>query len=120
MTAGDMMVYLSDRETGTMGVYPAVVVWELSDGMAWVQPGYLDPFGASSRQFHRLRGETRNWLGSIAVSTPEFDALAVGAGDPPEDVKQALAWYRQELERLGLDRQEEAERLSRELAEDLA
>jgi hypothetical protein len=123
MMTGEFTVHVSFRPSGQLLIFPAVVVWDLPDGIAWVQPGYLDPEGATTRQFRRVKGEVRRLHDSITVTNDEIDVLLMPfamSENQRRDLARALAWYRDELQRLGLDREEEAARLHQELADDLA
>lgn len=119
MTAGDRVVFLYDREAQSSGVYPAVVVWRLERGVAWVQPGYLDPLGAAANQFHRINGPVIEAGESLVVSGDRLEAMISRPDEPPEDVRRALDWYAEELIRRGLDRKAEAARLELVLFESL-
>jgi hypothetical protein len=103
--------------------YPAIVVWLLPNGVAWMQPGYMDPYGAPSPQFHILRGALSlvNEIGTVAVLENDDLTAWLRVADESSDrsVQQAFEWYEQKLAENGMDRQAEALRLSEELAETL-
>lgn len=119
MIAEDMVVMLSEADGG--GYRAAVVVWFLPDGAAWVEPGYIDPMGASSRMFHRIRGSAREAAGAYEVTTADKVVYFWRPYEETrEDLKAAFAWYAMQLEQQGKTRQGEAAALQELLAQDLA
>lgn len=105
--------------SGTGAIYrPALFVFEEEGGgLAWVEPSYLDPFGASSPALHRItkvedvtpagaelvffRGQGSGWDAIVYPSTDEDD----------EAVREALAWGLRQLESMGTSWERERARL---------
>jgi hypothetical protein len=124
MIVGNTVVNLTFKEGRPLHLtYPAVVVWLLRDGVAWVQPGYLDPWGATSPQFHRIRGDFQPLYGANDVALIKNDTLtaylAVPGRDTASDLIEAFAWYDEELARQGRTRGSEARMLNKASARDL-
>jgi len=124
MITTDTVIVIMDKDGGVPREYPAVVTWVLPDGLAFVKPGYLDPYGATSPQFHRIRGKVScvGVLGCVAVV--ENEALTAYSWPPTENtessVYKAFASYEEMLAEQGRDRQTEARKLQEALAKDLA
>lgn len=105
---------------GAGAIYrPALFVFELEGGgLAWVEPSYLDPSGASAPAVHRLgqvedvtpagaelvffRGRGAGWDAVVYPSTDEDD----------QGPRDALAWGLWQLERMGTTWAKERERLA--------
>lgn len=124
MIVGNTVVHLTFKERQPLHLkYPAVVVWVLRDGVAWLQPGYLDPWGATSPQFHRIRGDFQPIYGSddvALVSNHTVTAyLAAPSRDTASDLIKAFAWYDEELARQGRTRKSEAKDFNKALASEL-
>jgi hypothetical protein len=112
-------VYFKDSPNSRLE-YPGIAAWVLPDGVAWMQPGYMDPYGAPSPQFHRVRGTLNNVGQHGYFAVVENDELEVTLR-PADDlvsrgVRQAFEWYEQQLAKKGLERQAEALQLQEELA----
>lgn len=100
--------------------YPGIAAWVLPDGVAWMQPGYMDPYGAPSPQFHLVRGTLKHVGQHGYFAVVENDELKVTLRPEDDlvgrDVRRAFEWYEQQLAQKGLDRQAEALQLQEELA----
>lgn len=103
--------------------YPAVVTWVLPDGVAWMQPGYMDPWGSPSPQFHRVEGTLScvGQFGYVAVVENESLTLYLRPADELADpfVIKAFDWYETRLAEEGRERGAEALELQAMLAESL-
>ena len=124
MITQDTVVVIIDRNpTVPVLQFPAVVTWVLPDGVAFVKPGYLDPYGASSPQFHRIRGDVSGVGrgGGVAVVKNDHMTAHLWPPTPNTDssVIKAFAWYEETLAKEGRQRQAEAEELQEALAEQL-
>ena len=123
ITTDTVVVIMSKDPSQPVLQFPAVVTWVLPDGVAFVKPGYLDPYGAPSPQFHRIRGEVSavGVAGMVAVvKNEDFKAYLWPPSEYTEpSVIEAFRWYQTTLAEQGLDRQAEARELQKSLASSL-
>lgn len=106
---------------------PAVAVWRVPDGIAWVEPGYLIGDPGDTPAFHRLACTAEDYANGLVITTPDGQGLVVArdrvAGDEdldPAELRPVFAAYEAALVERGLTRDEEALRLEGELATELA
>jgi hypothetical protein len=99
----------------------AVLVYRTPDGFAWVESGYLDPYGSPSPQFHRLVCEVRK-VGSMYRFENESwrGRIERFRHSRSEWMTRAFADYAEHLVRSSRSRREEWLRLREELADSLA
>ena len=104
----------------------AAFTWRTPDGIAWLEDGYLDPYGSPSPQFHRVAGKVKAIGGGYSVSGPKGDALffsqpevAQDARRCPPELLRAHAVLEAMLSERGTTWAAEANRLSVELADEL-
>lgn len=120
---GNTVVRVTFKDEGDHLDFPAVVAWVLRDGVAWVQPGYLDPWGVSRPQFHRVHGEHLKIIGADTLALVENDRhivrFSLPKRDTARDLLEAFARYDEELVRQGRNRKAEATKLVKETASDL-
>jgi hypothetical protein len=98
-----------------------VLVYRTPDGFAWVESGYLDPYGSPSPQFHRLVCEVRK-VGSMYRFENESwrGRIERFRHSRSEWMTRAFADYAEHLVRSSRSRREEWLRLREELADSLA
>lgn len=125
MITTDTVVTIMDKDSSAPVLqFPAVVTWVLPDGVAFAKPGYLDPYGASSPQFLRIYGEVSGVgvKGVVAIVKNEDRTVYLWPRTEltERSVVQAFAWHEQELRDQGRDRQTEAKKLEKALADDLS
>ena len=83
-------------ENGRSQFRPAVFVYDIPDGFAWVEPSYADPVGAASPAFHEARGV----LVAPNMVTTGPRLIRVLPYDPDEDVRivgESIEWYKRWL-----------------------
>jgi len=89
---------------------PAAVVFDLGDAMAWVEPSYADPYGASSTALHVRSGKRigpQQWEGKgwrLEMSAWHRDRV-------DSTVQESLLWWHQWLSEQGTTVQRERERI---------
>lgn len=91
---------------------PAAFIFDLPDGVAWVEPSYADPYGASSPALHIRRGRPVD--GQPDSLQGDGWILSVGPAYPPEledGVGLPLAWFADYLASTGRTYDEERERV---------
>lgn len=106
---------------------PALFVYVLPDGRtAWVEPSYLDPYGAASPALHYAQQAVDVTPDGSPIAF--FEAPSTGwavtlypaDGEDPADVQAALAWALGELERRGTTWAAERVRVRESIAGELA
>lgn len=101
---------------------PAIAVWQVPDGLAWVEPNYLDGDPGDPPSFHRIPCQVRDYPGGLVLETEDGTGLAMAlelAGeDPllnPPELRRAFEAYQASISEKGLTREGEALRLEAEL-----
>lgn len=98
---------------------PAAFVFDVPGGLAWVEPSYADPAGASSSALHVRRGDRDAWN---AFRGDDW-RLGVLPYEPAEDqdlVGDALEWFGDWLRAEGRTWAEERERVRALIADEIA
>lgn len=105
----------------------AAFTWRTPDGIAWLEDGYLDPYGSPSPQFHRVAGRVKAIAGGYSVSGPNGEALFYSQPEVAQDARRCPPeWLRQHaaleamLTERGTTWAAEAKRVSVELADELS
>jgi hypothetical protein len=106
-------------------VRPAAHVFRLADGVAWLEPAYLDPNGATMRTFHRIDGKVRDKGQGFTVDAGDKVAEVQPLSANPQDdsggtCRRALAEYGDLLVDKGITQEAERARVALLLADDLA
>lgn len=112
-TWADGAVVVIQSSDETIATRPAAFVFETADGIAWVEPSYVDPWGASSTAFHARAG-TVEILGAGVRCIGERETITLLRYDPDEDrdlVGDALAMWAGYLAMSGLTFDEERARI---------
>lgn len=99
----------------------AVLVYRTPDGFAWVESGYIDPYGSPSPQFHRLICDLRKdgWMYRFENSE-QRGRIERFRRSKSEWMDRAFTDYAEHLARSSRTRREEWLRLREELRESLA
>lgn len=77
------------------GTRPAAFVFSTPTGLAWVEPSYADPAGASSTALHLRDGLVEADGDGVKITTPGGEVVLVSPYEP-EDVDlvgDALEWF---------------------------
>lgn len=96
----------------------AAFVFEVRDGIAWVEPSYADPAGAGTHALHIRRGTWRA-LGVLAADRWELQVLPFVPVDA-DMLGDGLVWFAGWLKAQGRTWAEERERVRAMLADSLA
>lgn len=96
----------------------AAHVYEAAGGIAWVEPQYLDPWGAAVPAFHSRAGRVEPMSGGAwGLRSAGGDLLLFVAPYDPEDhadlVGDSIVWLVGRIDELGLDWQAEREQVRR-------
>jgi hypothetical protein len=97
---------------------PAAFVFDVPGGVAWVEPNYADPAGASSPGFHVWRGDRKEWS---VFTRPNGSRLSVLRYDQDHRdlIGDALDWFADWLKAEGRTWAEERERVRALVADEL-
>jgi len=100
---------------------PALFLFGTTDGFAWVEPLYLEPYPTGQFAFHRAHGAKTTSANSLSVRT-EATVYSASRRHIPLDqtVAAALAWGVRQLEAADISYLDERERLRMLLAEELS
>lgn len=107
------------------GIRPALFVWPVRTGVAWLEPGYLDPYGCSRPAFHIYEGEPAEADPRVIYGLENFALVFAyaGSGDDPElvpaDVAECIEWGLAQLEEKGATWDAERAKVEGLLAADL-
>lgn len=93
-------------------VRPAALLYDTPDGFAWIEPGYLDPWGAASPALHFVEAAIEETSDGFVFAGAHWQGTIVFLEDLEADpYARPLAWYATELERTGKRWSEEHESL---------
>jgi len=109
----DGAVVVIQRDIDGIETRPAALAFATHDGIAWVEPSYADPWGASSTAFHARAGAVEI-VGSGVRCIGERETITLLRYDPDEDrdlVGDALAMWAGYLAMSGLTFDEERARI---------
>lgn len=67
------VVFIRSKETGAEYVRPAAFVFDTPGGFAWVEPQYIDPYGASSPALHIRQATIEPEGAGFRFDGPEWD-----------------------------------------------
>lgn len=116
-------VFIEQPGTETMWRPALFVYGDPGGGFTWVEPGYLDPWGAASPATHTAESPATDVSAeengpAIEASSPAWTARAVGlpAGEM-EQMRQPIEWALGELKRRGTTWAAERERVRAILAQ---
>lgn len=101
---------------GQSTIRPAAFAFPLPDGIAWIEPSYADPAGASSNAYHERRGEVAGDGASVAGDGWRCEVLPY-EDDDVDLVGDALQWFAAWIKSSGTTWEAERERV-RELVAD--
>lgn len=76
---------------GVVSLRPAAFVFDVPGGMAWVEPSYADPAGATSPAFHSFKGQ----IEGNTLRTPDgmlIEVLPYETGDAVV-IGDGLEWF---------------------------
>ncbi len=110
------MVYILFRnEAEPMMIRPAAFVFATPSGLAWVEPSYADPYGASSPAFHQRAGTLERNKDGFILKMAGDDEIEIGVypfndEDPAMgDDLGPLRWFAEHLKENHLQWQAERE-----------
>lgn len=66
-------------------VRPAAHVFRTPAGITWVEPGYLDPYGATARAVHGADGEVDDQASQVTVTLADGSQVLVLPATPEND-----------------------------------
>jgi hypothetical protein len=107
------LVFIRQAGTEDDMIRPAAFVYSTPDGLAWVEPSYADPWGASSNALHFAAGVPMPVPGDgFRVITAAGDSfIVVPYGDDADLIGDSLEWFARHLAETGTDWATERERV---------
>lgn len=93
-TAG-AVVFLRDAGGQIEGIRPAAFIFGTPTGLAWVEPSYADPAGASSNALHIRDGVIEVDADSVKITMPGGEAVLASPYEPDDTtlVGDSLEWF---------------------------
>ena len=85
-----------DYRDGKANIRPAAFVFDTGTGLAWVEPSYADPMGASSTAYHTVPGTIQSAGFGFKVSVPGRTVHVLPYA-PEEDTRlvgDSVDWWR--------------------------
>jgi len=118
-TDGALVFDYQQGEGGSAMIRAAAFVYPGVDSLAWVEPSYLDPYGASSPALHTRTGKLEKAPGDGFQLTLEDGKkiVALPVNDGGELVGNALLWFSNYLILNKIDFNEERERVREMIAD---
>ena len=116
---GALIFDYDQAENGQPVIRAAAFVFPTEQSFAWVEPSYLDPYGASSPALRRRSGQlTQHPNGGLELTMDNGGRIvALPVGDDHDLAYGALRWFTDHLNQNGIQFAEERERV-RELITD--
>ncbi len=116
---GALVLIFSNANDAMPLVRPAAFIYAIRGGLAWVEPYYADPYGASSPGLHIRSGEIqeKNDGFELRGSSSEIKVYPFDERDPAtKNDAEPLRWFANYLRENSLQWQAERERVRKLIA----
>ncbi len=113
------IVVLTAKDRDSEYRRPAAFAFDAKDGFAWVEPQYIDPYGASSPALHIVEATLQQRGIEILFDGPEWSGYIAPYTDETDLVGNSLERYKEWLREQGKTAAEERNVVRRMIAADL-